>query len=300
MNRADLHVHSNYSNDGELGVDELVKKCKKKGVKVLSITDHNIVRGNSEASKLCLDSGIAYIPGIEIDCNYKGTDMHLLAYHIDWESKEIVELEAKAQEIIREAVPVMIRNLAKAGIQIDGDELLEKSEGKLPAPELFAEVLMGNPGYHSNPLLLPYLPGGERSDMPYINFYLDYFAQGKPAYVKLELMDFRVAIELVKRNGGIPIVAHPGLNFKGKEKQVEELLDLGAEGMEVFNNYHDTNQMEYFATLSQSKGALMTAGSDFHGKTKPLINLGAYPVLETYRDLLKKSIQYILNHEALT
>lgn len=225
--------------------------------------------------------------------------MHLLAYQIDWESQEIVELEAKAQEIIREAVPVMIRNLAKAGIQIDGDELMEKSEGKLPAPELFAEVLMGNPGYHSNPLLLPYLPGGERSDMPYINFYLDYFAQGKPAYVKLELMDFRVAIDLVKRNGGLPIVAHPGLNFKGKEKQVEELLDWGAQGLEVFNNYHDTNQMEYFATLAQSRAALMTAGSDFHGKTKPLIKLGAYPVLETYRDLLNESIQHILSYEAL-
>lgn len=293
MNRSDLHVHSAYSNDGELGMEELVRKCLTNKVNILSITDHNTARGVSEALNLFRNSGISFIPGIEIDCHYKGTDMHLLAYHIDWESREIIELEAQTEQIVMEAVPLMIRNLAKAGIDIDGDELMEKSRGKLPAPELFAEVLMGNPGYHNNPLLLPYLPGGERSDMPYINFYLDYFAQGKPAYVKLELMDFRAALELVKRNAGIPIISHPGLNFKGKEKLVEELLELGAEGLEVFNNYHDKGQMEYFATLSQSRGTLMTAGSDFHGKTKPLIDLGAYPVIETYREALNQSIQTI-------
>jgi len=298
MNRADLHVHSRFSNDGELGVDELVKKCLAKGVNLLSITDHNCIRGIDEALIQCRNSGISLIPGIEIDCNYRGIDMHLLGYQIQWESKEIQELEAKAEQIHMEAVPVMIRNLAKAGIEIDGNELMEKSRGRVPAPELFAEVLMGNPGYHSNPLLLPYLPGGDRSEMPYINFYLDYFAQGKPAYVKLKLMDFRVALELIKRKGGIPVVAHPGLNFKGQEELVEELLDHGAEGLEVFNNYHEMSQMEYFAGLSKRRGSLMTAGSDFHGKIKPLIELGAYPVLENYRDLLNENMLSILNYNS--
>lgn len=297
MNKADLHVHSSYSNDGELSVSELVNTCRRKDVKVLSITDHNNIGGISEALKLCKSSGISFIPGIEIDCNYKGTDMHLLAYQIDWLSQEIIDLEAKTEQVIMEAVPLMIRNLAKAGILIDGEELMEKSKGKLPAPELFAEVLMGNPDYHHNPLLQPYLPGGKRSDMPYINFYLDYFAQGKPAYVKLELMDYAEALKLVKRNGGIPVVAHPGLNFKGKEEQVEELLDLGAEGLEVFNNYHKQSQMEYFASLSQARGSLMTAGSDFHGKTKPLIQLGAYPTIETCLEALNESIQYLQHDE---
>lgn len=295
MNKADLHVHSSYSNDGELGVKDLVEKCREKDVQVLSITDHNNIGAARQALELCERAGISFIPGIEIDCNYKGTDMHLLAYHINWESREIRELEAKTEQVIMDAVPHMIRNLANAGIEIDGDELLEKSKGKLPAPELFAEVLMGNPNYHHNTLLQPYLPGGERSDMPYINFYLDYFAQGKPAYVKLEVMDFSEALELVKRNSGIPIVAHPGLNFKGKEELVKELLDLGADGMEVFNNYHSESQMEYFASLSHKRGSLISAGSDFHGKTKPLIELGYYPVLETYRETLDNCIQYLLN-----
>jgi predicted metal-dependent phosphoesterase TrpH len=297
MNKADLHVHSSFSNDGELGVGELVQKCLSNNVKILSICDHNIVGGIPDAVSQCRNSGIDFIPGIEMDCNYKGTDMHLLGYHIQWESKEIQDLEGQAEQLHMNAVPHMIRNLAKAGIEIDGEELMEKARGKVPAPELFAEVLMENPDYHKNPLLLPYLPGGTRSDMPYINFYLDYFAQGKPAYVELELMNFREALELVKRNRGIPVIAHPGLNFRGKEELVEELLDLGAEGLEVFNNYHDPRQMEYFAQLTQSSSKLMTAGSDFHGKIKPLIELGAYPVIESYREALDENIQRLLNYE---
>jgi 3',5'-nucleoside bisphosphate phosphatase len=55
----------------------------------------------------------------------------------------------------------------------------------------------------------PYMAGGQRSDMPYLNFYHDFFAQGKPTYVNIDYIDFHEAIDLVRNNGGIPIIAHP-------------------------------------------------------------------------------------------
>ena len=85
--------------------------------------------------------------------------------------------------------------------------------------------------------------------MPYINFYLDFGAQGRPAFVPVEYMSFRDAVELVRNNGGVPVVAHPGLNLRGRERIVEKLLERGAEGLEVFNNYHDDRQIAYFAPL---------------------------------------------------
>ncbi|MFQ7503230.1 MAG: hypothetical protein ACLRMJ_09260 [Alistipes finegoldii] len=54
------------------------------------------------------------------------------------------------------------------------------------------------------------------------------------------------------------------------------MLERGAEGLEVFNNYHDDRQIAYFAPLVRRRGALMTCGSDFHGKTKPLIHVGRF------------------------
>lgn len=139
------------------------------------------------------------------------------------------------------------------------------------------------------------MTGGERSDMPYINFYHDFFAQGKPAYVRINYVDFIDAINLVKANGGIPIIAHPGMNLKGKEDLVIELIEKGAEGLEVFNNYHNSAQIEYFAELTMEKSILMTCGSDFHGKNKPLIDIGKFKSNNKYDDYLQRSIMKIKN-----
>ena len=44
----DLHMHSYYSDDGEYQPEELVKKCKEKGIQYMAVTDHNSVRAVGE------------------------------------------------------------------------------------------------------------------------------------------------------------------------------------------------------------------------------------------------------------
>jgi len=293
--KADLHIHSKYSNDGELGIPQIIKKCRESGIDTFTISDHNSVEGSREASRLTAGiQGINFIPGIEIDCNYRETDLHLLGFHIDLTKHDFDILEKSVAQKHMDAIPQMISNLKREGMEIDRVKLMEKSEGKVPSAELIAELLLADPDQHSNPKLKPYLPGGERSDMPLINFYLDFFAQGKPAYVKIDHLDFKDALALVQDNGGIPIVAHPGLNLEGREEIANELMDQGAMGMEVFNNYHNTKQAYYFAGLTRKRGALMTCGSDFHGKTKPRISIGRYGFLESYRGYLERSLSKIV------
>jgi predicted metal-dependent phosphoesterase TrpH len=295
---ADLHIHSSYSNDGEHGVAWILDRCLKSGVDIFSITDHNSIRGSREAKQLTAGMHkICFLPGIEIDCNYKGIDLHLLAYQIDLGTRNFDILEKEVRSKHLDAVPQMIDNLDRLGIHINMEEVMAKAQGEVPSAELFAEVLLKNPDQHSNPNLKPYLPGGERSDMPMINFYLDFFAQGKAAYVKIEYPGFRDAIALVRDNGGIPIVAHPGLNLEGNEELVEELMDRGAAGLEVFNNYHTPGQTEYFARTLKKRTKLMTCGSDFHGKTKPRIRIGQYYFLELYREYLEQSLSRITQNE---
>lgn len=295
MVKSDLHVHTKFSNDGELGIQEIIDRCICNMIRILSITDHNTIKGINEAIAVCSNAGIDLIPGIEIDCTYNGIDLHLLGYNINWQSKDFTDLEESFHKKVMDSFPEMIDNLEKSGIEVDASEVLEKANGKLPCGELIAEVLLTNRDYHSNKKLLPYLKGGERSDMPYINFYHDFFAQGKPAYVKIDFMDFNDAIDLVKNNNGIPVIAHPGLNLRGKEKLVIELLGDKAAGLEVFNNYHDKKQIEYFADLSVQGNLIMTCGSDFHGKNKPLIDIGEYGMNTKYDVFLSESIIKIKN-----
>jgi len=296
--KADLHIHSRYSNDAEFDIQQILDKCKEKGIDIFSVTDHNSVGGSREAAQLIAEyQDLQFIPGIEIDCNYRGTDLHLLGYQVNLNGDEFDDLEKGVRQKYLDAVPQMIFNLEQLGIVIDREELMERSGGEPPSGELFAEILLEKPEQQSNPILLPYLPEGERSDMPLINFYLDFFAQGKPAYVKIEHLDFKEAVALVRDKGGIPIVAHPGLNLKDRELVVNELLDLGAAGLEVFNNYHSYKQAAFFAGETSKRGALMTCGSDFHGITKPRISIGQYVFLEQYQEYLEGSLSSILKHK---
>lgn len=64
----DLHMHSRYSEDGEFTPSELVRQCDKKGIRIMSVTDHNCAKANKEAAETAKKNGITYIPGIEIDC----------------------------------------------------------------------------------------------------------------------------------------------------------------------------------------------------------------------------------------
>lgn len=288
----DLHIHSAHSSDGESGVAQIAAKCSEIGLRLFSITDHNSVRGVEEAVVLARQGGAGFIPGIEIDCNYKGTDMHLLGYGIDWTSPDFGLLEQDVAAKAGASLDVMVDNLLKLGFAVDAGAVRAAAGEKLPTGELIAEVMLSDEKYFT-PLLAPYREGGSRSDMPQINFYLDYFAQGRPAFVPVEYMDFRRAVELVRDNGGVPVVAHPGLNFRGRERVAEELLDRGAAGLEVFNNYHDPAQREYFATLAMRENALMTCGSDFHGKTKPLIGIGRFPVDSRFEGRLADFVNHV-------
>lgn len=286
---ADLHIHSEYSSDGEFRVADLVGKCAAAGTRIFSLTDHNSVRGLDEARDEALQAGLGFVPGIEIDCNFEGTDLHLLGYRIDWKSPDFRALEETVAAKVMASFGQTVDKLRKLGFSVDEQAVLAAAAGKLPTLELIAEVMLSDAGCDT-PLLAPYREGGARGEMPYINFYLDFGAQGKPAFVPVDYMSYRDAVELVRDNGGVPVVAHPGLNLRGRERIAEKLLERGAEGLEVFNNYHDDRQIAYFAPLVQRRGALMTCGSDFHGKTKPLIHIGRFNSDDRWASCLADSV----------
>ena len=89
----DLHMHSNYSSDGEFSVSSLLEQCHNKGLKVIALSDHNSVKGIDEALKYAHHYNIKLIPAIEIDCIYKGIALHLLGYNIDYKNQDFKNIE---------------------------------------------------------------------------------------------------------------------------------------------------------------------------------------------------------------
>lgn len=273
----DLHIHSNNSSDAEFSVSDIMVRAKMLGIKTLAITDHNSVKGVAEAIRLGADGGIRVIPGIEIDCAHEGINLHLLGYNIDWCAPEFAALECKLFAEGVATLEPMIANMHALGVNVAIDEVLAAANGQIPCAEHIAEVVLHKSDAADCEILHPYLPGGERSDMPYINFYWDYFSQGKPAYIPVEFMKLTDAIQLIKATGGIPVIAHPGANLKDNPEFINKIISAGVEGIEIFNNYHTQEQQKYFTGKARQNNLLMTAGSDFHGKNKPKIQLGQYP-----------------------
>ncbi|MEG0980476.1 MAG: RDD family protein [Erysipelotrichaceae bacterium] len=273
-NKIDLHMHSTFSGDGELNVEEIFSLAAKRGVKLISIADHNSAKANLIAQRMSKLYHVGYISGIEIDAQYKGKNLHLLGYNIDYKSDLFNKIE---NDNLTKEKDASIKRVALweefSGMKIDREALLVNNRFQTIPAEMIAEQIMNNPEYRKDPILEPYITG-DRNDMPYVNFYWDYFSQGKPCYVDVRNPDVGVVTKLIKATGGIAILAHPYVNFADDISVVREILALGVDGLEVFSSYHNKKQMSELLKIASEEKCLITAGSDFHGKNKPSIQIG--------------------------
>lgn len=286
----DLHMHSRYSEDGEYTPYELVEQCAQKGVHMMSITDHNCAKANEEAAKAAKERGILYIPGIEIDCTYENVNFHVLGYAIDYKSSDFEKIEKNIHD---QSFQASLDKLAKTQA-LGFHNITEKNMWALSknnywqkswSGEMFAEALLAMPEYAEHPLLKPYRPGGKRSDNPYVNFYWDYYSQKKPCYVEMNYPAMEEIIDIIHRNHGVAVMAHPGVNLKEKEFLLEAILKLGFDGIEVFSSYHSPEEAEKFCNVARKSNAFITCGSDYHGKTKPAIALGQHGCFMTCSEM---------------
>ena len=66
MLKLDLHLHSQYSDDGKGSPTDIIKSLKKKGLQGMAITDHNSIEGSLNALKVT-PKGFIVVPGVGFD-----------------------------------------------------------------------------------------------------------------------------------------------------------------------------------------------------------------------------------------
>lgn len=276
----DLHIHSYYSDDGEFTPEELVGRCQDQGVKIMAIADHNCARANEEGEKAAARAGITYVPAIEIDCTFRGVNLHVLGYGIDYKSQDFAWIEENVASQAQAASVRMLEATRKMGFQVTKEEM-EKLGGEhlrkdIWTGEMFGEALLNKPEYADHALLRPYREGGERSDNPYVNFYWDFYSQGKCCYAAMEYPNLEQVADMIHKNGGLAVLAHPGVNLKNHDDLLMPVMDTGLDGMEVFSSYHSREQALFYYKVARENHFMFTCGSDYHGKTKPSICVGGH------------------------
>lgn len=245
MKYADLHIHTTAS-DGILEPKEVVVWAKRKNLTTIAITDHDTTEGLDSALAMGAQMGIEVIPGIELGTYLDGYEVHILGYYIDYTQVALQEqLEAlKSWRDLRAYKMIdKLNDLYDIGINVK-DVKRNAGDAALARPHIGRTLV-------------------EMGLVKNIKEAFDvYIGNRCPAYTKRRTLSPIRGIELIKVSGGIPVLAHPGL--VGKARIVDEVIDLGIEGLEVYHPSHSPSEERRFFRLCNKHELHITGGSDFH------------------------------------
>jgi predicted metal-dependent phosphoesterase TrpH len=264
--KADLHIHTKYSFDGDTSVDDIFAMAKRKQIDFIAMTDHNDIRANFDAMRY--DRSL-WIPGIEIDCYYKRSIYHIVGLGIDYQADIFRTIASNYLNELERIMNIRVHVFSRLfNVNFRLDQVQKANPGKLITNVQITQYLFDH--YPNHPQFQRYLKS-ESKENPISDFYWDFCAMGKPGYVKMILPDVRDAIHYIHQNKGIAVLAHPMISVKTL-KDVKELKSL--DGIEVYTSYHSDQQCETVRDFARNEGLLICAGSDYHGKNKPAITLG--------------------------
>lgn len=240
----DLHMHTT-SSDGVLSPRELVKLAAESGVTLMAITDHDSLAGVDSLRDV--QTEIPVLTGTELSLR----DMHGL-HLLGYGTGEAAELRRIIRELADQRLNrarLMVEKLTALGMPIDYDELCKSCGGSVGRMHIARAMLARGYIRHTQ------------------QAFDRWIGEDGPAYVSGERLSMAEALPLMRRNGFVPVLAHPaelGKDDVTLRMLLENWQQQGLMGVEV---YHPSQKGRGFAQLEamvRRMGLLVTGGSDFH------------------------------------
>ena len=302
--RIDLHIHSKNS-DGADTVEELIPLIKASGVDVFALTDHDRTDGWAKAAELANELNLSFIPGIEITTEGRvpssngsshSFGVHLLAYLPDPENEELNEVLEKNQANREVRTKKFVENLNAKYPNLSYELVLELAQdgSTLGRPDIAtALVHLGEFDSVGDVFGAKDSPIGKHS----------------PYYVRNVAPDVLDVIKIVRRAGGVPVIAHPLARTSSEDTQpsffprehFEAMVEAGLLGLETEHKEVSPRTREVLEAFALEKGLITTGSSDYHGLSVKAHNpLGLHT---TSVEMLKRILELgtgtkpTLNHE---
>lgn len=250
----DLHTHTTCS-DGTDSPLSLVKKAASAGITVLGITDHDTTSGWQEATD-ALHGDMQLVLGAEISClTLDGISVHMLGLLFDGENREIQTMLEESRDTRIPRMRKMTELLTASGYEISLEEVLASTPdgATLGRPHL-ADALVAKKIVSSRDEAFKDLL---HNDSP---FYVSHFA---PTPID--------AIGVIRRAGGVAVIAHPLASRRGatiNESLFADLVDAGLNGVEVYHRDQSVEEREQLIAVARSLNLVTTGSSDYHGTGK--------------------------------
>jgi 3',5'-nucleoside bisphosphate phosphatase len=244
--RADLHMHSTYS-DGMNTPEELVNLARRCGLAAIALTDHDTVAGLAPARRAAVDTSVEVISGVEITCEYRNNELHLLAYFFDPENAALLNALERIRAARVERFHEMIERLRQRGVSIEGEgpAILPSRPDSLGRRHL-AELLVRQ---------------GKVSNIR--EAFSRYLGERGGVIVPKIGLPIALALDLVRRSGGVAAWAHPA--YDCTRETLSELRSLGLSAVEA--EYPDTRsaRIRELRAWAAELGLAVSGGSDCHG-----------------------------------
>lgn len=251
--KVDLHIHTTYS-DGVFSPEKIVDTAIDAGLDAIAITDHDNVLAYPIAlnyAKKIADSGgkaLEILPGVEINTIYKDIEIHILGYFMNRDDSDFQAMLKSQQKARIEQTEQILHLLnKKEGIHVTFDKLksLVADGGSIGRPHIAKAIT---------------LAGGTTSVMEAYNKYIN---NDSEVYVQRKTISPHEAIEIIYDAGGIPVFAHP-FDVEDAENLIKEFMHYGLRGVEAYHRKHSPAMVEYYSSIAEKNGLIITGGSDFH------------------------------------
>ena len=247
MGQADLHIHSTAS-DGRLTPAEVVKEAARRGLKFMSLADHDTVDGIAPAKEAAKNfPELKVIPGVEISTDIPEGEAHVLGYFIDYASRELEEKLDRFRNSRLKRAQGMVDKLDKLDIHLDWPRV----------QQIAGASVMGRPHIALAMLEKGYIDSFKQA-------FTDYIGHDGPAYVEREKITPAEAVALIIKARGLAVLAHP-FTVNEPEAMIIELKAAGLAGIEAYYNNYTAEDVSRLVAIAKKHNLIATGGSDYHG-----------------------------------
>lgn len=247
-NYIDLHTHSTAS-DGIYAPDDLLHRASEAGLRVLALTDHDTTNGVAQAAEAARGLNIDFIPGVELNTDTSGGEVHILGYFPEFERPAFQAVLKTLRDARERRGQRMVEQLNEHGIAVSWERVREIAQGTVGRPHVAKALIEA---------------GYVKSVSEAFNKYIGKGCIGFVPRYHLSPVD---ATRLIDSANGLPVIAHP-LDLPGLttlRAWLPKLLAAGMVGLETYYGpYTSENERELLA-LAREHDLIPTGGSDFHG-----------------------------------
>ncbi|MFH1351752.1 MAG: hypothetical protein ABII26_12585 [Pseudomonadota bacterium] len=258
-----------------MALEAILEEADRRGIRLISITDHDSIDSQESAKTLSQMHGIRYINGLELSVSFsypryreaKPISLDFLAYGYDMHDISLVQKLRELREYRRKRAEKILERLNE---ELAREHLQPFTKQDLQAIEETVDGAFGRP-HIANYMVKKGLVSNKQEAFD------KYLVRCNVPKMPLSLPE---ASQLVRGAGGKLMLAHPNdpngtslisftSSLEEQQRIIKDTMLPYIDGIECWHSRHDQETTDSYFSFAQGMGLLVSGGSDCH--QEPLI-----------------------------